>query len=985
MSLRPHHPRLSSLVAVVAAVATCLVLSPPALAGDPLTSIKINEVESDGLADFMELMNTSVTPTDVSGLILKDNDDSRTLAIPAATSIPAGGFLAVDTDVVGGFGMGSNDAARVFMPNGLTIIDGYGWTTHAATTYGRCPDGTGGFVTTGAVTKGAANSCTPPLITEPWPGSATVTTVDQANVLGTDVSGLDYEGSGSANPGVLWAVDNGNSLLLRLVWDGIQWVHDTANGWSAGKTLHYPGGGGLPDSEGVTLTDAGATGGVYVSSERDATNSSVSRLSVLRYDVSGAGTSLTATREWNLTPDLPPVGSNAGAESVEWVPDTALVEAGFVDEATDAPYSPATYPNHGTGLFFVGLEANGTVYAYALDQTSGSFTRVATFPTGLPTFGALHWEPATNQLWVVCDNNCEGRSAVFEVHAEPGPTQGSFVPITYYERPTGMANLNNEGFTITPASECVGGTKPVFWADDGNTGGHVLRAGTIDCSRPTTDPASDGSVRGDFNGDGVGDLAIGAPGEDVGAVSDAGVAHVLYGSVGGLTATGSQYWSQNSAGIADSVEAGDGFASTLSAGDFNGDGRDDLAIGAPGEDVGSFADGGVVHVLYGSAAGLTATGSQHWSQNAVGISDAIEAGDRFGAALAIGGLNTDGFAELVVGVPDEDIGTTVDAGVVQVIPGAASGLTATGEQYWHQNSAGVADAIETGDGFGAALAIGDLNSTAGQDLAIGAPAEDVGSTFDAGVVHVLHGSAGGATATGSQYWHQNSPGLADAVEVGDRFGSALAAGSLDSDAFAELVVGVPDEDVGPNANAGVVQVLPGAAGGLTATGSQYWQQNSAGIADAVEPGDGFGASLAIGAMNNVVGRDLAIGAPGEDVGATVDAGVVHVLFGSAAGLTATGSQYWTQNAPGLADAVEAGDRFGSALTAGTFTTSGFADLVVGVPDEDVGANVNAGVVQVLAGAASGPTATGSQYWTQNSAGIADSVEAGDGFGGALAG
>ena len=501
----------------------------------------------------------------------------------------------------------------------------------------------------------------------------------------------------------------------------------------------------------------------------------------------------------------------------------------------------------------------------------------------------------------------------------------------------------------------------------------------------TAAPASDGSVRGDFDGDGIGDLAIGAPGEDVGAVSDAGVAHVIYGSAGGLTATGSQYWSQNSAGVADTAEAGDEFGSALSAGDFNGDGRDDVAIGAPGEDVGSYTDGGVVHVLYGSAAGLTASGSQHWSQNAVGISDTIESGDHFGAALATGRLNTDGFAELVVGVPDEDIGTTVDAGVVQVIPGAASGLTATGEQYWHQNSAGVADAIETGDGFGAALAIGDLNSTAGQDLAIGAPAEDVGSTVDAGVVHVLYGSAGGATGTGSQYWEQDSPGLADAVEVGDRFGSALAAGSLDSDAFAELVVGVPDEDVGPYADAGVVQVLLGAAGGLTATGSQYWQQNSAGIADAVEPGDGFGGSLAIGAMNNVVGLDLAIGAASEDVGATVDAGVVHVIFGSAAGLTATGSQYWTQNAPGLADAVETGDRFGNALTAGKFNSDAFADLVVGVPDEDVGANVNAGVVQVLPGAASGPTATGSQYWTQNSAGIADSVEAGDGFGGALAG
>ena len=190
----------------------CLALSAPALAGDPLTDIKINEVESDGVADFIELVNTSGTPTDVSGLILKDNDNSRTLAIPGGTSIPAGGFLAVDTDVAGGFALGTPDAARVFLPNGTTLIDGYSWTAHAATTYGRCPDGTGAFITTDAVTKGAANAC-PAIVPQPWPGSASVTTVDPAGALGADVSGLDYEGTGTTTPGVLWAVDNGNSLM----------------------------------------------------------------------------------------------------------------------------------------------------------------------------------------------------------------------------------------------------------------------------------------------------------------------------------------------------------------------------------------------------------------------------------------------------------------------------------------------------------------------------------------------------------------------------------------------------------------------------------------------------------------------------------------------------------------------------------------------------------------------------------------------------
>ena len=324
---------------------------------------------------------------------------------------------------------------------------------------------------------------------------------------------------------MLWAVNSGTSTLQRLLWNGTQWVRDTANGWSAGKTLHFPGGAGLPDSEGVTLTDAGSAGGVFVSSERNLNASATSRVSVLRYDVSGAAASLTATQEWNLTPDLPVVGNDAGAEAVEWIPDTYLVGSGFVDATTGQAYDPADYPGHGSGLFFVGLEANGIVYVYALDQTSSSFTRVATFASGFPTFAALHWDADKNQLWVVCDNNCDGRSRVFEVNSN-----GVFAVVAEYARPTGMANLNNEGFTITPDSECVGGSKPVYWADDGNTASHALRAGTIPCT-PAPPPigragwSAPTTAKGDFNGDGFGDLAIGAPGENFGA----GAVHVLYG------------------------------------------------------------------------------------------------------------------------------------------------------------------------------------------------------------------------------------------------------------------------------------------------------------------------------------------------------------------------------------------------------------------------------------------------------------------------
>src|SRR5947199_351050 len=94
-----------------------------------------------------------------------------------------------------------------------------------------------------------------------------------------------------------------------------------------------------------------------------------------------------------------------------------------------------------------------------------------------------------------------------------------------------------------------------------------------------------GAVRGDFNGDGSADLAVGVPGEDVGGVNGAGAVNVLYGGTGGLSATGNQLWSQDSPGVLDAPGVSEFFGQALAIGDLNGDGRDDLAVGVPYEDV----------------------------------------------------------------------------------------------------------------------------------------------------------------------------------------------------------------------------------------------------------------------------------------------------------------------------------------------------------------------------------------------------------------
>ncbi|MEP7001145.1 MAG: lamin tail domain-containing protein [bacterium] len=449
-------------------------------ANDCSVAVKINEVESSGGSpgDWVELYNFGTIPVDISGFVVKDDDDTHVYTIPVSTTIAAGGYYVVEEASLG-FGLGQPDAARLFNSTG-TLVDSYAWATHAGVTYGRCPDATGAFVNTAASTKGAANSCGS-IASVAWPGADDVTTVDGTSVFGGNLSGLVYEGTGAS--AVLWGARNGPGSIFRLLFNGTTWAPDAANGWSGGKTLHYPDGTGEPDTEDITYT-TGSAAGLYIVAERNNGANSVSRNSILRFDPSGAATTLTATNEWNLTADLPATGANLGVEGITWIPDAFLVTKGFYDEAANRPYNPADYPNHGSGLFFVGVEANGVIYAYALNHTTNAFTRVATFATGFPAgVMALQYDRDLNYLFAVCDDGCGGLLATFEINTTAGSaTLGRFRLTRQFNRPPSMPNINNEGFAIAPISECVAGKRFAYWSDDSETGGHAIRRASFPCA-----------------------------------------------------------------------------------------------------------------------------------------------------------------------------------------------------------------------------------------------------------------------------------------------------------------------------------------------------------------------------------------------------------------------------------------------------------------------------------------------------------------------
>jgi len=469
---------LTALTAVPLAIGTMVSLPAPAHAAD--TDVKINEVETqDGIpGDWIELMNTGATAVPLDGYVLKDDNNANSFVIPTGTTIAAGGYLAFDVDA--SFGLSGNDQARFFQPDGTTLIDSAGWGTHpTTTTWSRCPDGTGGFSDTPVGTKGLPNACVSATL---WPGGAAVTPVGSSNAIspGTgDVSGLAYEGGGTTAAGTLWVVDNGLGLLYKVTGSGAAWS-PTAT-WN----LNYTNGSGTPDAEGVAITDAGAAGGVYVATERD--GAGPSRPAILRYVPSGSGGALTATNDWNLSADLPGLGANEGLEAIAWVPDSYLTAKGFKKDG-GATYNPADYPNHGAGLFFVGVEQTGQIIGYALDHATSTATRISTTNRVMSSVMELGYDPELQLLWAECDNNCGGRTVTLDI------TAGLFAPTETYERPAGqVTNLNNEGFTVASRTECVGGVKPVFWVDDDNVTGNPLSTGTIDCS-PGTGPTISGAA-----------------------------------------------------------------------------------------------------------------------------------------------------------------------------------------------------------------------------------------------------------------------------------------------------------------------------------------------------------------------------------------------------------------------------------------------------------------------------------------------------------
>ncbi|MDP2323750.1 MAG: FG-GAP-like repeat-containing protein [Gammaproteobacteria bacterium] len=447
------------------------------------------------------------------------------------------------------------------------------------------------------------------------------------------------------------------------------------------------------------------------------------------------------------------------------------------------------------------------------------------------------------------------------------------------------------------------------------------------------------ATAGDVNGDGYSDVIVGAPDFDNDQAAE-GRAFVYLGSAAGPSATAA--WTTES----NQISAAFGFA-VGTAGDLDGDGYSDVAVGAPLYDNLPDADGGRVFIYFGTALGLnTVPGAEHAE---------VDPGARFGSALSTAGdTNGDGCADLLVGAANYG-GNVATAGGTYLFRGRCKGGQEADFDW-------LASGNQQLSAFGAAVATaGDVNGDGYADVVVGAPAYDNGEA-DEGRTYVYLGEPGGQP----DGFPANNTWVSEGDQADGQWAAAVSsAGDVNGDGYADLIVGAPLYDKG-EVDEGAVFVYLGSESGL---GSDAVPGSPADwFIESNQAGARLGSAVSTaGDINGDGYADVVIGASGYDNGQP-DEGQATLYLGGPAGLGLAPA--WT------IESNQAGANLGAAVgTAGDVNGDGYSDVVVGASGFDNG-QLDEGRALVFLGRPGGLAPT--PAWT------AESNEPGAGFGSSVA-
>ncbi len=467
----------------------------------------------------------------------------------------------------------------------------------------------------------------------------------------------------------------------------------------------------------------------------------------------------------------------------------------------------------------------------------------------------------------------------------------AWTPRTYVRTDVGRPVLPQQGFAETLAVGDFNGdlvpdlaVASVLDDEAASVGGwlSVVRGGRAFPGAIQQSPGSEVDLQwgavltvGDFNGDDYDDLVIGTPRSDR-AGNDAGGLWLWEGAAGGLLGQPRPFGPPAS--------PGDRLGASLAVGDFNGDGIDDLAAGAPGANVARRNGAGRVYVLPGRLdAGPLLVGSLQFDREPETIPGDPVASEGLGTTLALADVDGDSLADLVVGAPDGIAGSARGAGIVLLAYSAGEGVTNTllvdRVTELSRDVDDLPGSAERNGHFGGRLLATDFDRDRFADLVIASPGASVSGAREAGDVLVLFGSPDGIDHARTMLVHQDLPAFPDAPGPRTAFGSALAAGDLDGDTFPELVVGAPDMSRDRQPAAGALYVVPGSPSGprlrrAHAIGAEMWP-----LREGLEANLRLGDALAIADLNADGAPDLVAAEPGYDVRGTRDGGAFVIAWG----------------------------------------------------------------------------------------------------------